>query len=355
MHCHFRNMNKKKYIENFNWELLTKFITNEATDQEKTEIEIWLNESDKNWEEMENCRKMLQNVDGFYKAKNFDSKTAWKNVKVKINPTQLKIVQRKKRRKETIAQFYKYAAIIVVAALLGSLAYYIEFKNQIFSGYEQVVAAEKELLNEFVLSDGTVVTLNSDSRLEFPKQFASDVREVTIIGEAFFDVKPNPEKPFVINAGNTQVKVLGTSFNVSAYPENETVDVIVTTGKVEVILKNEDLLVEKNNVFLTPGEKGTLFTERNILEKSVNADPNYLAWKTNDIVFNETPLSEVVRCLENVYHIEIELAEPELANEVLTAHFDKKPIDFVLNVVRLTFNLELTEENENFVLKSRAN
>ena len=351
MCCHFRNMSNTKNIENFNWELLTKYINKEANEQEKTEVEIWLNESEENREEMENCRKMLQKVDAYYTAKNFDSTAAWKNVNAKINPSELKVVHRKK---VNFATFYKYAAILIVAVLLGSAGYYITFKSEIFSGYEQLVTVEKQLNNEFILPDGSVVTLNSDSKLEFPKQFAGDVREVTIIGEAFFDVKPNPEKPFVINAGNTQVKVLGTSFNVSAYPNAETVDVIVATGKVQVTRKSDDLLAEKSEVFLTPGEKGTLFIQKNILEKSFNTDPNYLAWKTNDIIFNETPLSEVVRCLEKVYHINIELSEPELANEVLTAHFDKKPISFVLNVVRLTFNLELKGENENYTLTSRT-
>ena len=348
-------MNEKKNIENFNSELLGKYLNNEATSQEKIEVETWLNQSDENLKEMEKCRKMLNKVDGYYKAKSFNSNRAWKNVHSNIYPTQFTVVQRKKRRKEMIAQFYKYAAIIVVAMLLGGVGYYIGFKNQMPAIFNQIVLAEKQVLNEFVLPDGSVVTLNSNSRLEFPKHFASDVREVTIIGEAFFDVKPNPEKPFIINAGKTQVKVLGTSFNVCAYPETETVEVIVATGKVQVTRESENLLSENSKIFLIPGEKGTLFNESNLLEKSVNTNLNYLAWKTNDLIFNETPLSEVVRCLEKVYHIEIQLTEPDLETLKLTAHFDKKPIDFVLDVVRLTFNLELTGENEHFTLASRTN
>jgi len=348
-------MNEKRNIEIFNWELLTKYINNETTSDEKIEMEIWLNQSDKNRAEMEKCRKMLNKVDDYYKAKSFNSNQAWKNVHSNIYPTQLKVVQRKKRRKEKIAQFYKYAAILVVAILLGGVGYYIDHKNQMPATFNQIVSAEKQILNEFVLPDGSVVTLNSNSKLKFPKHFASDVREVTIIGEAFFDVKPNPEKPFIINAGKTQVKVLGTSFNVCAYPKTETVEVVVKTGKVQVTRETENLLSENSKVFLTPGEKGTLFNESNLLEKSVNTNPNFLAWKTNDLIFNETPLNEVIRCLEKVYHIEIELSEPGLEALKLTAHFDKKPIDFVLNVIRLTFNLELSGENEHFTLSSRIN
>ena len=80
-----------------------------------------------------------------------------------------------------------------------------------------------------------------------------------------------------------------------------------------------------------------------------------MAWKTHDLIFNETPLHEVVNYLEEVYHVDIELTEPELNALLLTAHFEKKPIDFILNVVRLTFNLELSGENELFTLTSRNN
>ncbi len=347
-------MSEKKNIEIFDWTLLTKYLNNETTSDEKTEVENWLNQSDENLAEMEKCRKMLTKVDGYYKAKSFNSTTAWKNVSSKIYPMQFKVVQHKKR-KEKIAQFYKYAAILVVAVFLSGIGYYIGFRNEMPLIYSQTISAEKQVLNEFILPDGSVVTLNNNSKLKFPKHFASDVREVTIIGEAFFEVKPNPEKPFVINAGKTQIKVLGTSFNVLAYPETEVVEVVVATGKVQVTRESENLLSENSRIFLIPGEKGTLFNKSNRLEKSVNSNLNYLAWKTNDLIFNETPLSEVVKCLEKVYHTEIKLLEPNLGTLKLTAHFDKKPIGFVLNVVRLTFNLELTGENEHFTLSSRTN
>jgi len=355
VHCHSnRKMSENKNISDINWELVAKELSSETNSHEKLKVEIWINQSDENREEMNKCRRMLEEVDDYYKTKSFDSHLAWNNVRSKINPSQLKVVQQKKQRKEKIRQFYKYAAILVFAMLLGSIGYYIGFKNQMPSVFNQIVSAENQVLNEYVLPDGSVVALNSDSRLEFPKQFTGDFREVTISGEAFFDVEPNPEKPFVINAGGTQIKVLGTSFNVSAYPNTETVEVVVRTGKVQVIQKNNRSLTESGEIILTPGEKGTLFNESKILEKSENTDVNFLSWKTNYIVFNETPLNEVVECLEKVYHVEIEITDPELEKLALNATFDKKPIDFVLDVLRLTFNLELTGENEHFVLASRA-
>ena len=346
-------MEEKKNTENMNWELLAKIAAKETGIDEDSEAKLWLNQSDKNREELENSQKMLETVDGFYKMKNFDSHVAWKNIYPKIYPEKAKTIQRKNIRKEAILRFYKYAAIVIVALLLGSIGYYNGFVHRKPAQTNQIVLAQNQVLNEYVLPDGTVVALNWNSQLEFPEKFNGNIREVTIVGEAFFDVKPNPDKPFVINAGNAQVKVLGTSFNVSAYPETETVEVVVETGKVQVSRKNPDLQAAINEVVLVPGEKGTLFNQSNLLKKSVNTNPNFVAWKTQDLIFDEVPLNEVIQCLEKVYHTDIQLMEPELNNLVYTGHFDKKPVNFVLDVIRLTFNLNLSEENEQFALSSR--
>jgi ferric-dicitrate binding protein FerR (iron transport regulator) len=346
-------MEEIKNIENFDWELLTKYINNEVNSREKLEVESWLNTSEKNREELEKTRQMLEKTDVYFKNKPFDSRAAWNNVHSKIHPAQFEIVQHKKTRKEAILRFYKYAAILLIALLLGSITY-IGFKNQIPVLFIQSVSAESQVVNNYVLPDGSVVTLNRNSTLHFPKHFNKDVREVTITGEAFFDVEPNASKPFIINAGDVKVKVLGTSFNVCAYPETETVEVVVETGKVQVTRKNAGTEIENWEVFLLPGEIGILFSKTQVLEKSANMDPNIISWKTHDLVFNEVPLSEVIRCLKKVYNVDIHVEEPGLNDLVLTAHFDKKPLDFILNVVRLTFNLELSEENKQFTLSGRT-
>jgi len=187
--------------------------------------------------------------------------------------------------------------------MLGSAGYYFGFRNKITEVYTEIISTPKQVINEYALPDGSFVTLNSNSKLVYPKHFKGNTREVTIYGEAFFDVKPNPEKPFIINAGNARVKVVGTSFNVSAYPETETVEVVVKTGKVQVTNKNAEALSDANQVFLIPGEKGTLFNKSSILEKSQNSNLNYLAWKTRDFIFNDMPLNEVFQCLAKIFHV----------------------------------------------------
>ncbi len=347
-------MKNEKNIEFFSPELLAKYLLNEVNPDEKSEVDAWLDQSEENREELERVRKMLVSVDAFYKADNFNSVAALQKVKARMQGSQLKVVQHNRFRKEIIIRFYKYAAVVLFAVLLGSAGYYFGFRNKTPEIYSEVIAAEKQVISEYTLPDGSVVALNSGSKLVFPKRFTGNTREVSITGEAFFDVKPDASKPFIINAGNAQVKVLGTSFNVSAYPENETVEVVVATGKVQVTERNGESLNENNQVLLVPGEKGTLFSKNSLLEKSENTNLNYLSWKTHNFVFNESDLQDVFSCLEKAYHVDIKVVQPELNNLKLTAQFDKKPVGFILNVVRLTFDLELTEENEQFTFARRT-
>lgn len=342
-----------KNIENLEPGKLVSYLLGELTDREKLEMESWLEQSDENRNELEQTRKMLGLVDTHFRTNRFDTASAWEKVHSHLSPSQGRTVQIKNRRKEAWTHFYKYAAVLVVAILLGTVGYYIGFRNQVPAYYSEVVSGNEQVLSECVLPDGSVVTLNSNSKLTYPRKFRGDIREVTIEGEAFFDVEPNPEKPFVIHAGEAQVKVLGTSFTVSAYPDDETVEVIVKTGKVQVTSNQGNESAETEEVFLTPGEKGTLFKPNRQLTKSVNQDPNFLSWKTHDLVFDNVPLGEVIRTLEKTYHVEIDLSEPELNDLRYEGHFDQKPADFVLDVIRLTFDLELTGDAEHYTLSSR--
>lgn len=348
-------MKNEKNIEFFNRELLAKYLINEVNPIEKSEVEAWLNQSEGNREELEQNRKMLDSIDAFYKAEDFNSVAALRKVQLKMRTSQLRVVHKNTVRREVISRFYKIAAVVVFAVLLGSAGYYFGFKNKVTEVYTEIISTEKQVISEYTLPDGSVVALNSNSKLVFPNKFTGEIREVTIYGEAFFNVKPDASKPFIINAGNAQVKVLGTSFNVKAYPGNETVEVVVATGEVQILGKTDSEENNQSKILLVPGEKGIVTNKSRLAEKMENNNPNYLSWKTHDFVFNEIPLHEVISCLENSYHVDIEVSQPELNDLKLTAHFENKSIDFVLNVVRLTFNLELSEENEQFTFSGRIN
>ena len=343
-------MKTKHSIEKYGWDLVAKFLSSEATRAEQENVETWAAQSEQNQQELEQAKILFEKTGEYYQLKRFDSDTAWEKTQQQISPGTISIAPRKKQRKIFISKFYKYAAILVLAFLVGIAGYYFGIRNQQGNIYSEIISAEKQVVNEYILPDGSVVALNSNSKLQFPKKFKNNVREVTITGEAFFDVQPDPEKPFIINAGNAQVKVLGTSFNVNAYPENETVEVVVETGTVQVISNEKLNTLETAEILLKPGEKGTFVNSLGKLEKGLNSDTNYLAWKTHNLVFENTPLNEVVQYLNKTYHTDIQLKGRNLNNLFLTAQFEKKPVDFILNVVQITFGLKLEQENDMYIL-----
>lgn len=343
-------MKAKHSIENPGWELMAKYLAGESSAAEQEALEKWAARSKKNSRELEEAKILLKKTDDYFQLEQFNTSAAWKKIQQRLQPETVSIDSNSYRRKYFISAFYKYAAIFVLAFLVASAGYYFGIRNQQNNIYSEIIAAEKQVVNEYILPDGSVVALNSNSKLQFPKKFKGDVREVTITGEAFFDVVPNPEKPFIINAGNAQVKVLGTSFNVSAYPETEMVEVVVETGRVQVLCNDKLNNPGPDEILLNPGEKGILLNSRGKLEKIINTDANYLAWKTRNLVFENTPLSEVIRYLNKTYYTEIQIDGENLENLALTAQFEQKPIDFILNVVQITFGLELKHENDVYIL-----
>jgi len=183
-----------------------------------------------------------------------------------------------------------------------------------------------------VLSDGTKVWLYQDAKLDYPANFASDIRAVKLTGEAFFEVAKDATKPFIIQAGGTDIKVLGTSFNVQSAAT--TTNVIVNTGKVQLINR----AAPQNLVELTKGEKGTF--EQGILDETINTNKNYRSWQTGNFEFDGTiPIDGVLQQLSK-YYGPIELNTTANQDCLLEAKFEQEELSTVLAVIKNSCGLQ---------------
>lgn len=345
-------MEEINHIEEVNWDLLAKFLSDEASSSEKEEVEAWAGRSGENSAGLTAGEEIMKKTRLYYRTRKFDPAAAWEKIEGELTPA----VRPLAPRKEEFTRgrwFLRVAASLLLAVALGSAGYFIGIRQHQATVFTEVISNEDHVLQGITLPDGTQVSLNSSSRLTYPKHFSGKTREVHIEGEAFFDVKPDASNPFVISAGNARIKVLGTSFNVNARPGEKTVEVVVKTGKVQVACQGFSQSVE--SLILVPGERGVLYNDNNQLVKSWNENPNVTAWKTNELVFDKTSLREVIVNLEKVYHTEIQLSDPSLNELVLTAHFENQPVDFVLEVIRLTFSLELSAQNGQYFLTAAEN
>lgn len=201
------------------------------------------------------------------------------------------------------------------------------------------------------LSDGTKVILNAKSRMEYDEGFGGEKREVTLVGEAFFEVTKDPEKPFVVRSGDIVTTVLGTSFNVNAYPEASNVQVAVMTGKVRV----ENKLVANNDqnarVDLVPSEMATYDTNNNTLTPSSFSPEEVISWKDGIIYFKNADEPSVLAKLEKWYGVEIdtENKSPRLWN--ITAEYDNLSLDNVLSSLSYAANFDYTIDKKKVTLK----
>ena len=200
----------------------------------------------------------------------------------------------------------------------------------------------RQLIN---LPDGSKVVLNANSKLEYPPGFSNNTREVYLDGEAYFDIAHDPGKPFIVHTGSISTRVLGTAFNINAYRSQQFVEVTVTRGKVEVKTKNKLLgVLQKNEqiVFHTGTEKYS--------RKMVSLEP-VVAWRKNELYFDDITFAEAALVLSNRYNVTIEFTNAKIRNCQFTAAFDNNTtLEHALNVIcELNNTTYKKEENKIFI------
>lgn len=204
---------------------------------------------------------------------------------------------------------------------------------------------------ELELSDGTVVHLNSGTTLKYPVKFiASENRQVFLDGEAFFDVAKDKKHPFIVNADKLNVRVLGTHFNVSSYPEDDLADVVLVEGSVGMYAVNENFNANKNTV-LKPGFKGSFNKNNSLINtKEVNTDL-YTSWMNGGLMFRNVSFSNICKKLERRYDVTIVIKNSKLANEKFNASFKDKPIEKVLTYFEDVYGFDYTTKNNVITIK----
>lgn len=227
-------------------------------------------------------------------------------------------------------------------------------KQQQFS---EVTTREGSRTNLY-LPDGTRVWLNAASRITYAKDFGgTGGREVTLSGEAFFDVTHNPAKPFVIHTTRVDIKVLGTSFNVKSYPTEKTTEAVLVHGSIEVDIHNKankTVILKPNEKLIVDNEDGANVLPRTVVRHGGSLvqhlpvtilKPNYepttgtmieTSWVDNKLIFQDEPFDELARQMERWYGVSIRLARPELEQLQFTGSFEQETIRQALDALKLT-------------------
>lgn len=319
-------------FENIDESLLIRYILDETTLDESQRIRQWLAVSEKNMQEYLELKKVWKSVQN--KPLEVDADSAWQKVSVRIAAEEsIKGEPVVRTLKRPMLGWY---AAAVLLALVGMFAL---FQTLMRDDVVKMATTMEKL--EQTLEDGSQITLNQNSKLEYPKSFTGNTRNVELEGEAFFDVAKNPEKPFVISTQRGRVTVLGTSFNVEANP-NSDLKVYVASGRVKLeSVESKDSLY----VILEPGMTGVLSqTGKVFIEENKAVDA--LFWMDKRLVFDKTPLPQVFEVLERNYKIEFSSFDSKLDKCLLTARFREDSVRNILSVIKATFDIHFQlEEN----------
>ena len=244
--------------------------------------------------------------------------------------------------------FLRVAAMLAIALIAGFSIAYIFIENKVAKNevvwFETMVPRGEK--SQLILPDGSKVWINSESRISYPSNFMEGNREIKLLGEAYFEVVKYEDKSFTVETNDYNIRVLGTKFNVMAYPDFERTETSLIEGKIE-IKKGEQAII------VVPGE---IFTYSNNQFSIDKKNTNQLArWKDDIFDFDRITFKELTSRLERWYDVDIEIKNPELNGIVYSGIFkNEETIWQVLNTLQLTIPIQYNRTNfRNFVIEMK--
>jgi ferric-dicitrate binding protein FerR (iron transport regulator) len=293
------------------------------------------NYTDREWEEL---RKMGGD-------NGIDVDKAWNNVLSRIKESGETEIIVPARIIYLRRNLMKIAAAVIVILGLGLAGLYVTERG-ILSKKITVATDINQKNLEVTLPDGSAVILNRETSLSYRSNFGKQDRKVSLSGEAFFDIEPDLNNPFTIDAGKAKVKVVGTSFNVITSNPDSAVEVFVKSGQV-MLSDNSG----SKTLVVDPGYVGTIGSE--ISGKSLNNDPNYLAWNTGMLTYDGQTLDIVFRDLKRVYNMEIIADDPSILREIWTAPINNQAQETIIRLICYSFNLGYKKEGNVYHLSKK--
>lgn len=320
-------------------DLMTKVLSGEASEEEKKQLEQWIQESKENRSAYNKALLLWKNLENVYTHTTFDSDSAMGAIRERI------LNRKVKRPNKTIWVKISIAASIILVIGLGLLAgYFIRNENR----YDQVYLSGKTK-KEVILADGSHVWLNKNSSLMTRTTFSKRNRDVRLKGEAFFEVEHDRVHPFRIVTGNATTEVIGTSFNLKIDTLTGNVDLIVNSGKVAFYLTSD----KDDKVLLLPGNYAHLLCSANSIEVGKNENQNYQSWKTGVLSFYNTPMEKV--CAELSEHFNKKVFSTDATKGLkLTGSFNDDSLDTILSTIQLTLEVKVSKQGNGYQIDNQS-
>jgi transmembrane sensor len=297
--------------QELNLDIVGKYLSGNLSAAEEEQLMAWVDEDPDHQAAFTDMVQLWDLTEGYEDSGPtlvLNTTLAWEKVAAKIEAPATVHAPLSIQRTVPQRNTFRWMGIAASLLLLLSLGWWWSRNSGMYREMSAQTAQTER--REVVLPDQSVVMLNQNSQIAY--EFKEGERRVRLSGEAFFKVKKDAEHPFVISSGEVQTRVLGTSFNVRAYPGEKKVEVTVKTGRVEVSAPRKKAA---KKLVLLPKDSGVFSESSEELVKSTVAIEHADAWVMGKVAYDhDTPLREVLPAIERLYHIKVEVANPAILN-----------------------------------------
>lgn len=255
----------------------------------------------------------------------------------------LKRINTKIRTNTTKRVTWRVAAILLPFIFILGLGIYI---NNSFNIIGKTTYTELYIPNgekaHIVFQDGSEAIINSSTKIKFPKMFGLHKREIELEGEAYFKINQNRHRPFIVKTDRSNIKVLGTSFNVSAYKNESLINVTLDEGAIEFNTSN-------NSCLLSPGQQLTFDKTNNqySVRQLKNSENNSL-WTSNILHFSDTPLSQTIKILERRFNVQFDVKNKQALDYTFTITTEAKSIEAVLSEIEMISPIRFIQKDGKY-------
>jgi len=325
-----------------NIETIARYLNGEMDKTELAEFEKQLNSSPEEKIRTEEMKKDWMLLGNYQGNKTPDTRKAWNNLHARLEDEKLIPQQNESAKKRIGFYLLRVAAVAIILIITGTIIYFGTDRKSKTELVNLNTGSEKNTTVK-TLRDGSIIYLAQNSLFSFPENFQKNSRNVGLKGEAFFDIMPDPGKPFIIETDEAFIQVLGTAFNVKT-ENGSSFELIVDRGKVKVTLKKDP----DHFKFVVAGEKIT--SVRNSLVKSKRTATDAISWFKKRMQFKDESLQNIINVLNRNFNTTFVTADKEVGNRRLTVTFNNESPEEMTGLICLTLNLKSETKNGFTVL-----
>ncbi|HEY9047746.1 MAG TPA: FecR domain-containing protein [Ohtaekwangia sp.] len=320
-------------------ELILRFLEGHASEEEASRLLAWLQENETNRIYFDELNTAFQSSVTLNRVNHQMTDDAWKKLATATGAEKNTV----RPGRSITFTVLNIAASVCLLIMAGALLVY-NLPHHAIVRHDTIVRTASGNNTRVVLPDGSVVWLNLNSTLEYPAEFGSASRDVVLKGEAFFDVRKG-SKPFTVKTDDILIRVKGTRFNVQAFKNDPTIKTTLEEGKVELHVSG------KNKIYsMAPGDQVVFNAERKEVTMQRVDPSNFTAWKEDQLVFDNTPLNEIISKLENRFRVSISINERLAKRERISMTIENENLDEVLDLIQLSSRLKVRRDKNTIVL-----